>query len=251
MSQLFSFQGMVWSGERLANGSLSRPVWAGNVPACSLKLSTSATDKVESFSGKRLQYGRLQKGTTAQIDITFDEWLPKNIAAAIWATQVALAADTVTGELLEAGLVAGDFVKLDGNFVSSVVLTDSNPTPATLVAGTDYRVESQNSGLIELLNVTGKTQPIKAAYATAAAEAFTMFTAPPPERYILLDGINTETNEPVIVTLYRCKFDPVSDLAFINEDYGNFQLTGSVLYDELNAANDELGGFGRIVQKTA
>ncbi len=84
MSQLFSFQGKVWSGERLANGSLSRPVWAGNVPACSLKLSTSATDKVESFSGKRLQYGRLQKGTTAQIDITFDEWLPKNIAAAIW-----------------------------------------------------------------------------------------------------------------------------------------------------------------------
>lgn len=251
MSSLFSFQGKVWSGERQADGSLSRPVWAGNVPALNLKLSTDATNKVECFSGKRLQYGRLQKGTTAQLDITFDEWLPKNIALAIWASQVALTADTVTGELLEAGLVANDFVKLDGQFVSSLVLTDSNATPATLVAGTDYRVESATAGLIQLLNVTSKTQPFKAAYATQAAEAFTMFTAPPPERYILLDGVNTETNEPVVVTLYRCKFDPVSDLAFINDDYGSFQLSGSVLYDELNAADAELGGFGRIVQKVA
>lgn len=246
MSKLFSFQGGVWSGERLASGKLSRPVWAGNVPALSLKLSTDSTNKVESFSGKRLQYGRLQKGTTAQLDITFDEWLPKNIALAIWASQVALSADTVTGELLEADLAANDFVKLDGQFVSSLVLTDSNPTPATLVAGTDYRIESETSGLIQLLNVTGKTQPFKAAYATEAAEAFTMFTSAPPERYILLDGINTETNEPVIVTLYRCKFDPVSDLAFINDDYGSFQLSGSVLYDELNAADDELGGLSLI-----
>lgn len=249
MSKLFSFQGRVWAGERLDNGKLSRPSWAGNVPALNLKLSTDATNKIESFSGKRLQYGRLQKGTTAQLDITFDEWLPKNIALAIWAAQVQLSADTVTGEVFETGLAADDYVKLDGQFVSSVVLTDSNPTPATLVAGTDYKVESATAGLIQLLNITGKTQPIKAAYATEAAEAFTMFTSPPPERYILLDGVNTETNEPVLVTLYRCKFDPVSDLAFINDDYGNFQLSGSVLYDELNAADDELGGFGRFVLK--
>ncbi|WP_374439136.1 phage tail tube protein [Pseudomonas panipatensis] len=250
MSKLFSFQGKVFAGDRLANGTLSRPVWAGNVPAMSLKLSTDSTNKTESFSGKRLQYGRLQKGTTAQLDITFDEWLPKNIALAIWATQVTLAADTVTAESLEASLVAGDYVKLDGQFISSLVLTDSAGTPATLVEGTNYRIESVNSGLIELLDVTSLTQPFKAAYATEAATAYTMFTAAPPERYILLDGVNTETDEPVVVTLYRCKFDPVSDLGFINDDYGNFQLSGSVLYDELNAADAELGGFGRIVQKS-
>lgn len=248
---LFSFQGKVWAGSRSDDGKLSRPYWAGNVPAMSLKLSTDASNKTESFSGKKLQYGRLQKGTTAQLDLTFDEWLAKNIALAIWASEIELATDTVTGEALESGLVVGDFVKLDGQFVSSVVLTDSTATPAELVLGTDYRIESPNSGLIELLNVTGKTQPLKAAYTTQAATAFTMFTAAPPERYILLDGINTETQEPVIVTLYRCKFDPVSDLAFINDDYGNFQLSGSVLYDPLNAADDELGGFGRIVQKAA
>lgn len=248
---LFSFQGKVWAGSRTVTGKLSRPFWAGNVSAMNLKLSTDADNKTESFSGNRLQYGRLQKGTTAQLDMTFDEWLAKNIALAIWASEIELAPDTVTGEPLESGLVAGDFVKLDGQFVSSVVLTDSAGTPATLALGTDYRIESPNAGLIELLNVTGKTQPFKAAYATQAATAYTMFTSAPPERYILLDGINTETQEPVLVTLYRCKFDPVSDLALINDSYGNFQLTGSVLYDPLNAGDPELGGFGRIVQKAA
>ncbi|MCZ7748512.1 hypothetical protein O8J69_34570, partial [Pseudomonas aeruginosa] len=120
----------------------------------------------------------------------------------------------------EGDLKAGDFVKLDRQFVSSVVLTDSATTPAELVLGTDYRIESPTAGLIELLNVTGKTQPFKAAYASEVATGYTMFTSPPPERYILLDGINTENQEPVIVTLYRCKFDPVGDLALINDEYG-------------------------------
>ena len=62
----------------------------------------------------------------------------------------------------------------------------------------------------------------------------------------MLDGVNIATNEPVIVTLYRCNFDPASELGLIHEQYGSFQLTGSVLYDTLNAADANWGGFGRI-----
>ena len=161
-----------------------------------------------------------------------------------------VAGGSVTGEVLPSGLVAGDRIKLDHPFVSALAITDSAGTPATL-APANYNLESPNAGLIELLDPGALVQPFKAAYTYAGRQSFTMFTAAPPERYILLDGINTETNEPVIVTLYRCKFDPVSDLAFINDEYGNFALTGSVLYDVVNAANANLGGFGRIDQKSA
>ena len=41
------------------------------------------------------------------------------------------------------------------------------------------------------------------------------------------------------------------DLACINDEYGNFALSGSVLYDVVNAANANLGGVGRIDQKSA
>ncbi|MDX8097057.1 hypothetical protein SK236_13860 [Pseudomonas aeruginosa] len=46
-------------------------------------MATESTDTTESFSGNRLQYGRLQRSQTATVNITYDEWLPKNIAAAI------------------------------------------------------------------------------------------------------------------------------------------------------------------------
>ncbi len=247
---LFSFQGKVFAGNRLPNGKLEKPVWAGNVPSMTLQLATDSTNKTESFSGNRLQYGRLQRGKTATLNMTFDEWLPQNIALAVWASVLDVAGGSVTGEVLPSGLVAGDRIKLDHPFVSALAITDSAGTPATL-APANYNLESPNAGLIELLDPGALVQPFKAAYTYAGRQSFTMFTAAPPERYILLDGINTETNEPVIVTLYRCKFDPVSDLAFINDEYGNFALSGSVLYDVVNAANANLGGFGRIDQKSA
>jgi len=249
---LFSFQGKVYAGERLANGKLSKPIWMGNVPTMTLQMSTESTNKTESFSGNRLQYGRLQRGKTATLNLAFDEFLPNNIALALWASELAVVTGTVTGEAFETGLVAGDHVKLDHPFASSIVITDSaGGSPATLTLDTHYEVVSGNAGLIKLLDVASFTQPFNAAYSYAARDSFTLFTSAPPERYIMLDGINTETNEPVIVTLYRCKFDPVSDLGLIHEEYGQFPLTGSVLYDTVNAADANLGGFGRIDLKAA
>ena len=52
---LFSFQGRVWAGERLPNGKLSRPVWAGNVPVLTLQMATESTNTTESFTGNPLQ----------------------------------------------------------------------------------------------------------------------------------------------------------------------------------------------------
>lgn len=248
---LFSFQGKVWAGSRLSNGKLSKPLWCGNVSPMTLQMATETTNKMESFSGNRLQYGRLQRGKTATLNLTFDEALPHNLALALWATALDVSGSTVSAETFESGLAVGDFVRLDHPFVSSVVLTDSAGSPVTLTLGTHYRIDSANAGLIEILSLGSLTQPFKAAYSYAGRDSFTLFTAAPPERYILLDGVNTETNEPVIVTLYRCKFDPVSDLPLINDEYGSLALTGSVLYDTVNAADANLGGFGRIDIKPA
>ncbi|HBO0844475.1 TPA: hypothetical protein NID24_006616, partial [Pseudomonas aeruginosa] len=55
----------------------------------------------------------------------------------------------------------------------------------------------------------------------------------------------------VLVDLFRCKFNPVGTLAMIHEEYGNLPLTGSVLYDPLNAGDPMLGGYGRYIEKKA
>lgn len=245
---LFSFQGKVLLGDRLPNGKLSKPIWCGNVPTCQLQLKTDSTDKTESFSGNRLQYGRLQKGKTATLNLTFDEWLSKNLTLGLYATELSVAAGSATGESLPTGLVAGDQVKLDHPFVSSLVITDSAGIPATVPAA-NYSLDSSNAGLVTLKDLGTFVQPFKAAYSYGAAKNLTIFTGTPPERYFLLDGINTETGEPVIVHLYRVRFDPINQLDLITDDYGSLQMVGSVLYDVVNAADANLGGFGKIEQK--
>ena len=73
-----------------------------------------------------------------------------------------------------------------------------------------------------------------------------MATQRPPERYLVLDGINTLDNTRVRVRLYRCQFDPSSQLPMINESFGALELSGAVLFDSDQGNDDELGNFGKI-----
>ena len=247
---LFSFQGKIWAGDRLSNGKMGKPDWVGNASSLKMAMQTETSEKTESYSGNRLQIGRLQKGKSANLTLTLDEWLPVSLALALWSQKLDVIGASVTGETFQTGLVAGNFVKLDNPYVSSIVLTDSTGSPLTLALNTNYTVESVNAGLIKIVNPGAFVQPFKAAYTYAARDNFALFTVASPERYLLLDGINTETGNPVTAELYRCRFDPVTDLDLIHDEYGNFQLNGSVLYDVTNAANSNLGGFGRFTNKS-
>ena len=249
-TNLVSLQGKVWMAERLSTGKPGAMVWLGNVPTFQLKMTSTTVDKTEAFSGLRNQYDQLITAKKAELSLTLDEWTAGNLAAALWATQMDVTTGSVTGESVTDDLVAGDYFKLDNPHISSLALTDSAATPVT-VDSSKYSIESATAGLIKMLDVASYTQPFKAAYSHAARQSFTMFTEAPPERYLVLDGIDTVNNVPVIVQLYRCKFQPVSSMDLIHSEYGNLQLTGSALYDSTNAANSDMGGFGRIDLKEA
>lgn len=243
---LFSFQGKVYLAERTAQGKPAKLEWVGNAPELTLQLATETTDKTESYTGNRLQIGQLSRGKTATLNLTLDEWTAKNLALALYGKAMEIAGSTVTAEPLPSGLAAGDLVRLEYPFASDIVLTaDSTP----LVLDTDYRIESVPGSVIEIL--TPQTGPVTATYEYESVQSVTMFTETPPERWLFLDGINTENGEPVLVDLYRCKFNPVGDLALITDEYGSLSLSGSVLYDALNARDANLGGYGRSMQKAS
>ncbi|MGH8037006.1 MAG: hypothetical protein ACREPC_03125 [Stenotrophomonas sp.] len=247
---LFSLQGYIRTGEVDAAGKIGKMRWVGNVPEATLELATSNTDKNESFSGKRLQIGRLATGTTAALNLTLDYWSAANLALGFQATVADIAASTVTGEVFPSGLVAGDQVRLDHPFASALVLTDSATTPAT-VPPANYDLVGHGKNIVEVKNVGSLQQPFKAAYSHEAAENIVLFSAPGKVTFLQFDGINTETEEPVIIDLWRVRFDPVSSLGLINQEYGNLALSAAVLYDTTRAADAALGGFGRMLQKKA
>ncbi|MGH8039902.1 MAG: hypothetical protein ACREPD_19405 [Stenotrophomonas sp.] len=247
---LFSLQGYIRLGEVDAAGKIGKMRWVGNVPEATLELSTSNTDKNESFSGKRLQIGRLATGTTAALNLTLDYWSSANLALGFQASLADITASTVTGEVFPAALVAGDQIRLDHPFASALVLTDSATTPAT-VPPANYELVGHGKNIVEMKNVGSLQQPFKAAYSYAAAENIVLFSAPGKVVFLQFDGINTETEEPVIIDLWRTRFDPVSSLGLINQEYGNLALSAAVLYDTTRAADAALGGFGRMLQKKA
>ena len=248
MASTFSFQGKVYLGNRNSTtGKLEKPVWMGNANPLTLTLNTESEDMIEAFSGNRLPYDRFVGQKTAEISGTFHEWLPSALALALHSQQLSVASGTASDEPMPTGLVAGDKVKLDHNLISSLVITDSAGAPVTVPDdSTKYVIESARGGIISWLDVASYTQPFKAAYSYAERRAYALFSSPSPERYLLLDGVNTQNNKAVMARIYRVRWNPISDLGLIHEGFGNLPLTGSALYDEINAADSNMGGFGRF-----
>lgn len=249
--QDFSFQGVLRLGTRRAGGKPGILRDVGDAPKCTVSLTSETEKRKESRTGQRLTSGVLDKGKEATVALTLNYASAKNLAEGLYGTINQVAGGTATAEALPSGLAVDDEVALDFGDVSSVVITDSAGTPATLTAGTHYEVASANAGVIRILDVGSFTQPFKAAYSYGAAVDVTMFSATPPERYLLLDGINTVDNQPVTVHLYRCKFQPLQNLDLINDSYGQIELTGEVLYDTEAVADASLGPFGKIRQRGA
>ncbi len=115
---LFSFQGRVWAGERLPNGKLSRlcgPERTGLDPA----------DGHRKYEHDGIVLGQPPAiwPLAARQDRHRQHHLRRVAAEEHCCGDLGLAdraaADTVTGEVLEGDLKAGDFVKLDRQFVSS------------------------------------------------------------------------------------------------------------------------------------
>lgn len=248
MSQLFSFQGRVLLGDRLENGKPGKLEWVGNTPTCTLSIATENIEKIESFSGQRLPYGRIQTSKKATIKLALDEILPVNLIQGLYANHISKDAGSAVDELLPADLVAGDIIRLDNAFIDETTLVIQDSASES-VTRDKIAVESANAGLLKVVDPVGLTQPFKASYDYTKRSAFTILSQTPPERYFVLDGINTENNQPMVLNLYRVRFDPAESLELINSEYGTLSLTGSVLIDTINMNDPALGGFGKLELK--
>lgn len=247
----FSFQGKVYLGTRLAGAKPGAMTDVGDAPTCNISLSVDTEKRKESRTGQRLESAVLQTGKSASIALTLNYFSAENLVLGVYGTKADVAGGTATGEVLPAGLVVGNAVVLEHGGVSALVITDSTGAPLTLTPGTDYDLDSANGGVVVIKSLGAYVQPFKAAYSYTASVDVTMFTSAPPQRYLMLDGTNTVTDEPVRVRLYKVQFEPVSEIQLINSAFGELSLTGTVLYDDEAILDADLGPFGKIEQPTA
>lgn len=241
----FSMQGKVWLGPNVA-GKPGALIWVDDASTLDLDVAVDEEERTESYSGQRGVSAVLKKATKINGSLTLNAASAANLALAWHGASSSIAPGTETAEIFPAGLAAGDVIALNNGDISTLVITDSAGTPATLVANTNYSVESDKGGLVKIISTGSYVQPFKAAYAYGAQVRIPMLTQQAPEKYLVLDGINTYDGTRVKVRLYRVRFKPLAKMSLINPSLGDLQLSFSMLIDSNNVIDSALGGFGRI-----
>ena len=213
-------------------------------------METEVTEHKESRTGQRLIDFRLFTQRSGTVTMTLEEIKAKNLEFMLYGTEQSASVTPVTNEALPSGIVVGDIASTKKYpFVTAgFSITDSAIIPATLTLGTHYSILDRKVGLVTFLNLGSFVQPFKFNYTPEAADLVTMFTQPAKERFLRFSGLNTaNSNDPVVVDLYRVIFDPAANVALINDELAQFELSGSVLFDSTRSADSQLGGFGRII----
>jgi hypothetical protein len=247
----FSGQGRAYIANRDANGNPLAMRWLGNVPELRVSLKIDTIEHKESYSGQRLTDLQLIRGKDGEFSATVEDFSIQNLELTLYGQTTNVTSGNVTAEVLPTGAVVGDIYLLANQFVSSVVVKDSNATPATLTPGTHYKVHAEQ-GAIELLDGGSFIQPFKVDYAYGAAKRMAMFKTGQPEVWLRFDGLNTaDNNARVIVDLYRVQLAPAQDFNLVGDDVQKFELTGRVLADVTKSDTGPLGLFGRVIQAGA
>lgn len=128
--------------------------------------------------------------------------------------------------------------------LSSVVVTDSNGSPATLVLGTDYELDA-DAGLIKILSLGAYTQPFKIAATEGASTGVNLFQSPPALQGIRFMGINIlNSNAKEIWDIPKIQFSPAASLTLIGDgnEPAKFEWDFEILADTTNLVYP----FGRV-----
>ena len=211
----------------------------------SITMSRSTKDVKESCSGNKLTIAQIETEKSAEVALDMADFDNEMLAYALGGTLSAITGSTVTAEVFPT-VAVGDTVALKYTDVSSVVITDSAGTPATLVAGTNYTIESAAHGMISIVNLGSYTQPLKAAYTYAAQGNVVGFNNTGVEKGIVYDGINTQDGKKYRVTIPRVSFALDGEFNLLSTEETTISLKGQMLYVAEYANDLVQGPFMRV-----
>jgi len=242
----FSFQGKVFLATNV-NGKPQAQRWVGDA-MLKVQLTSNEEKRQESYSGQRRTSATMQTGTEGTFTLIFNHGEPENFAIGLGGSVTTVASGSVTGEALPSGLVAGDYVALDGVDVSALALEDSDVGPTSLTLDTHYRIESAEGGIIQILDPAALVQPFNADYDYAARKDIAIATAGSIVRYLIVVAENTVdgAEDYARFELYRAKFNLANEIDFHATTLSGLEVSGTLLNDSNNEIDPELGGYGRM-----
>lgn len=242
----FSGQGKIFIAPvDIITGAVGAYRAIGNVPEFSIEMDSDQVDHNESMTGLRTKDATLVRAKSLTFSGQLEDWDEKNVA---WATNgrvKSITGGSKTNEASPTGLVAGSIWALKGQGVSAVTITDSAGSPVTV--DTDDYVVNAEFGTITMVNVTGYTQPFKAAYTDSSTTAVTLLSDDSQIYALRFEGINTVNQQKVLLELYRTQKSPTGTVPLIQEDFGQITIQGDALSDTTKTVDGNFGLFGRMI----
>lgn len=235
MSQGFSGVGLVNIHARTVGGAKGLGYFVGNCPKLSLKFDPKTVERNESMTTSRSPLRRMTQATSCSIELVTDEFNKKNFALATRGRVDEVADDAVTtiNDVFPSGAVVGSILACSKRNINTLVVTDSTGSPKTLVLGTNYTVDLF-SGDITIINLTvgaPYVQPFKAAFKQGAVTVMAGLAVPDSELWIAMNGTNADNGLKGMLDCFRVRLDPAQTMDFLNNDYNDFAINGSVLID--------------------
>lgn len=242
--EYFSMQGKVFIGKRNPDGSREPARWMYDASTLEMTQTKEKDTINESWSGERGEAASRTTARTFEVSLTLRQLLTDTLALAQDGVRVEAAAGTVTAEAL-GDVAPGDVIALDYAAISDLELEDgTTPTPVALVEDTDYTYDP-DLGVITFL--TAKTG-VSAAYEYAAHSLVTLGNALSQDYYVLFAGLNTVDGSSARCRgeIHKINFDPSGAFGFIQDAFGELQLSGSAKMDPVRRADPRWGPYARV-----
>ena len=203
----------------------------GNVSALSVGNEVTEFEHKESQSGQRAVDLTLITEISVNVNFTMESLISENLAIALKGDSADVAASSVTGEVVTAYHdLWSPTLRVS---ISTVVVTNTGGI-VTYVLDTDYELDAA-AGAIRALS-TGAitdTQALEVDYAFAAQETVNALTVSAnPVRWARFHGLNTvDSDNPVVVDVYRMEITPLAELALINDEIAQMEIEATALSD--------------------
>lgn len=265
-NKYYSGQGRMYVGDR--NPTTGMPEFLtelGNVPNLEVSVEITKFEHKESQSGSRavdLTIVQEKKGT---FTMTLESLTIENLALAFWGQSAAVAAAATQTTTLTMTATkrsaAGEEKRIPVgkslNKLSNIIVKDDatklityefGPT-ATDATSKNGWYDAANGMLIiwdtteetsrGAANAIGDTEVLEITYDIAAQTNMDAFTETSQQKFLRFEGLNTVDGKEVIVDIYKADLDPLTGYGLINEEIGSFEVTGSILLDDLQQTGSQ------------
>lgn len=229
MSEIYSYigAGQIYL-ENLANSKGLLPI--GEVSKLELSIDTDKKElpsHTQTGGGLADSVSRI-KGMKLAMDV--NSLSPENIARALYGSVNATAAAAVTDEPHTANVGALIALASPPDLGSALTVTGTGGTPE-YTEGADYERTPAGIRVIDGGAIANGAD-LLIDYQALGHDVVEMLTNSGEPYRLYFEGLNeARSDKPVLVELYRCKFEPTSGFGFIADDFGSLSLNGDVLKD--------------------